>query len=388
MRNVPKKSFELRVASCEQDAVFTRNSQPATRNSLYATRNAQRATSPTGFTLIEMITVLTIIIIVLAISIPVWNAMIGGNHLAAAQNQIAAYIASARTDAIYNRQTMGVFFFIDPKTQQTAMAEVQVQTLYQVPPANGSSVNTPSYTSLFYPGTWAPGSPPTYSGMPNNGPVYSLEMANSPDPNNAGNYVFYRDVVILPAGIGVALTCNTYTYNEYGVWSPNGFVNALDRYRRIGAIMFAPDGTLTTINFGVPLYETFTAAQYTTWQAGGQNPVSQLCSRIGMYENDLASNIPPNGSQNLPLISSVGFVVFDHDAYISQHATQQVAGVSAPSGDAFTDQDLNINLQPPVTAVPVKTTPAQDKFIEENWIDQNGTAWIVSPFNGSLIKAK
>ena len=53
------------------------------------------------------------------------------DQLSTAQNQISAFISNARADAIYNRQTIGVFFYLDPKTQQTAMAEVQVQTLYQ-----------------------------------------------------------------------------------------------------------------------------------------------------------------------------------------------------------------------------------------------------------------
>ncbi len=30
----------------------------------------------------------------------------------------------------------------------------------------------------------------------------------------------------------------------------------------------------------------------------------------------------------------------------------------------------------------------EDKFIEEHWIDQNGIALMVNPFNGSLIRAK
>ena len=92
-----------------------------------------------------MITVLTIIILVLAIAIPVWNALMGGTNTAAAQNEISAFISNARADAIYNRQIIGVCFFIDPNTQQTAMAEVQVQTLKQGP----SQSSRTDYSSLF-----------------------------------------------------------------------------------------------------------------------------------------------------------------------------------------------------------------------------------------------
>src|SRR5580698_5484628 len=122
-----------------------------------------------------MITVLTIIIIVLAIAIPIWDALMNGTNLAAAQNQIAALISNARADAIYNRKTIGVCFFIDPRTQQTAVAEVQVQTLWQ-PPYPGGVGAAPAYTALFQPTV-------TTAFAPDNGPTNSLELVNNPDPN-------------------------------------------------------------------------------------------------------------------------------------------------------------------------------------------------------------
>jgi prepilin-type N-terminal cleavage/methylation domain-containing protein len=360
--------------------------------SLLATGNLQLAPSP-GFTLIEMITVLTIIIIVLAIAIPVWNALMGGTNLAAAQNQISAFLSNARTDAIYNRQTIGVFFFIDPKTQQTAMAEVQVQTLWQIPyPGTGS---TESYTSLFQPGIWTPGSPPTYAPSTTavNGPVNSIELVNNPDPNTPGNYIFYRDIVLLPKGVGVALNNPTYAYNNYnssnqyspGVWNPNSFSVPLDRYLRLGVIMFNSDGTLANIPFGIPLYEYFTSQQYTNKQYSE----NLLCQRLGITTSlDIASNVvPPNNSTppTFPLWSSVGLVVYDHDAYLNQHAsaTSLVPG----DGAQFSDIDMNCSL---TGAACPSTGPgfAADKFIEESWIDQNGTAFLVSPNSGSLLKAK
>src|SRR5580658_2106774 len=67
-----------------------------------------------GFTLVEMLVVLGIIVLVIATAIPVFNSLTGNHSLAAAQNQIASMLATARSDAIYNRQVTGVFFFIDP----------------------------------------------------------------------------------------------------------------------------------------------------------------------------------------------------------------------------------------------------------------------------------
>jgi prepilin-type N-terminal cleavage/methylation domain-containing protein len=339
----------------------------------------------TAFTLIEMITVLTIIVIVLAIAIPIWDALMNGTNLSAAQNQISAYISNARADAIYNRQNIGVCFYIDPRTQQTAMAEVQVQTLYQPPYPGGG---TATYTSLFAPSV-------TGANAPNNGPTNSLELVNSPDPNNAGNYIFYRDTILLPKGVGVALNNNTYTYNSNGLWlypDPNT-LPPLDRYVRIGTIMFNPDGSLASIPIGIPEYEHFTSA------VTGTGTYSLLCQKIGMVSSiDFGSNLTPTAGKTptyLPLMSSVGLVVYDHDKYLNQHATLQVANNSASpptqttigDGAQFTDLDMDYSLVG--AAAPTNGgTQAQDKFIEESWIDQNGTAFLVSPFNGSLIKAK
>jgi type II secretory pathway pseudopilin PulG len=330
-----------------------------------------------AFTLIEMITVLTIIILVLAIAIPVWNALMGGTNTAAAQNEISAFISNARADAIYNRQIIGVCFFVDPNTQQTAMAEVQVQ------PLNQGGTITPLFT---------PNGLPPYA-LPANGLVNSLELVNNPDPNTPGNTIFYRDVTLLPKGVGVGLNNNTYTYNQYNQWGgPNsGNYPELDRYRRLGAIMFAPDGTLITIPFGIPLKEQFTLTGATT--------ENLLCQRVGMYYpagggSDMGSNVTPNaGNALLPLTSSVGLVVFDEDAYRAQHAylTVNASGTATTIGDGaqFNDWDMNYYFFTAASPTnPIYETSYADKFIEENWIDQNGIALLVNPFNGSLIKAK
>src|ERR1700683_411602 len=88
-----------------------------------------------AFTLVEMLTVLSIIVVVLAIIIPVWNTLIGNSTIPNAENLISVTLATARADALYNHQTIGVVFFIDPKTSQSAMAEVQADGPAYLPSA-------------------------------------------------------------------------------------------------------------------------------------------------------------------------------------------------------------------------------------------------------------
>jgi Tfp pilus assembly protein FimT len=394
-KKAESENNELRVARYELRA----NARLLTRNSQLATRNS-------AFTLIEMITVLTIIIIVLAIAIPVWNALLGGTNLASAQNQISAYLSNARADAIFNRQTIGVCFYIDPKTQQTAVAEVQVQTLWQKNQYSGGT----GYTSQFVPGYWTGTLPNVtwnqwqYSGGSNtNGPISSLELVNNPDPNNPGNYVFYRDPLILPKGVGVVFNSPTYGYNYQNGWNNNNSTpswtstSPLDRYVHLGVIMFNPDGTLAapSVAFGIPYYEQFTSAS--------QYSYNLLCEKIGMQNDlDLASiATPPAGPganpTTLPLTSSPGLIVFDHDVYATQHCSMQVMDfknnpptqTTIGDGAQFSDTDLNYTIANPPPAAPlVDGYAAQDKFIEEAWIDKNGTAFLINPTSGALIQAK
>ena len=118
---------------------------------------------------------------------------------------------------------------------------------------------------------------------------------NNPDPNTPGNTIFYRDVTLLPKGVGVGLNNNTYTYNlqqPMGRYHPELIIPPLDRYLRLGAIMFNPDGTLTTIPFGIPLTEQFTLS------LARQHLPKPPVPEVGMYSQpdrlDMGSNVTPN----------------------------------------------------------------------------------------------
>ena len=78
-----------------------------------------------GFTLAEMLVVIGIILLVLAIAVPAFTAIIGSRSKEAAQNLIAASLVRARTEAIRRGTPCGVLFYVDPDTQQSALALVQ-----------------------------------------------------------------------------------------------------------------------------------------------------------------------------------------------------------------------------------------------------------------------
>ena len=108
----------------------------------------QRSTlrsKPRAFTLIELITVITIIVILLGVMLPTISNLLRGNNQKQALNIISAYIASARATALNNKVPAGVIFYEDPANKNaTAMVLViQDQTVTNpavINPVLGASI--------------------------------------------------------------------------------------------------------------------------------------------------------------------------------------------------------------------------------------------------------
>ena len=316
-----------------------------------------------AFTLIEMLVVMAIMIVILISAVPVFNTLTGNHSLAAAQNQVAAALGTARADAIYYQQTIGIFFFVDPATDQVALAEVQAD-----PQSTGGTTYIPANIS-------------GAAAAANNGSVNALELVNNWD-STQGKFIYYRDLVLLPANVGIALNNNYYGY-IYNAAAPPAAGNAFDHYVRLGAIMFNSQGSVISIPFAVQ-------AQRNTPYTPAAQPVCLLGRKLGlriqtdpMKTGDLASIInpaaaPPNPPSPVvyPLTSQLALLFYDRETFLNQ---------KTQAGDSFTDQDMQYTLPSQAAAVPVT---AADKADEETWLDQNGTAVLVSPNNGSLINAK
>jgi len=79
-----------------------------------------------GFTLTEMLVVITIIVLVLAMSIPLFKSMSSDRSVDSAQNVISAMLQRARARAIGLQSQRGVFFFEEQSTGKTAMLLVKI----------------------------------------------------------------------------------------------------------------------------------------------------------------------------------------------------------------------------------------------------------------------
>ncbi|MFI5379262.1 MAG: type II secretion system protein [Tepidisphaerales bacterium] len=85
---------------------------------------AGHAWRPRGFTLVEILTVLAIVVVLVTIGWGVIFKILDPASRESARNQISAALTAARAKAIAANKTAGVLFFIDPRTKRVGVATV------------------------------------------------------------------------------------------------------------------------------------------------------------------------------------------------------------------------------------------------------------------------
>jgi prepilin-type N-terminal cleavage/methylation domain-containing protein len=180
----------------------------------------------TGFSLVELLVVISIIVIVLALALPAFNFITGSRSIDAALNQASAMISRARTEAVGNRQTIGVAHYIDRGTLRPALAIV--------------SRIAPDSTTF--------------------------------------DIVDDRDVVLMPPGVGL-----------HGISDVDNVTNT-SRYQSYGLILFSPSGQLISVDFvaGPRLINLAAPAPSGSWPAAGNTWRSGIGFMV--YERDVFIN--------------------------------------------------------------------------------------------------
>src|SRR5438128_8233919 len=88
--------------------------------------NRQRRLRRRGFTLTELLVVISIIILVLALAVPIFSVLRGGRSVDAGQNVMSATLQRARSRAIGMQSRRGIFFFDDQVSGRTGMLLVKL----------------------------------------------------------------------------------------------------------------------------------------------------------------------------------------------------------------------------------------------------------------------
>jgi prepilin-type N-terminal cleavage/methylation domain-containing protein len=342
-----------------------------------------------GFTLTEVVVVIGIIVIILALAVPAFNFITGARSIDAAQNLVAAMVGRARAEAIAQHRNVGVCFFRDPVGDRTTLALVtpavanseftfDKQRIYKnyvdapveahedyftwVFTKSDGSIITCYYlcvASTGGGGTAAIGPPPPASSPPAGNANWeaSTQWSITTLPG--------LDFVTLPPGIGAQLV------NDPVYATPT---QPLDRFLRAGVIMFDEKGRLIQTRYVVDQFSKLGVAM-------GLNTTSTLDGWTKDSLPPLAMTFPPgngagdpaplSGTPAVALFSQVGVLLYDRLSFRDR---------------GFSEADVHPITAPSASASKYYQTTANSEQQEEKWLSENGVAFMVNRYSGSLLR--
>jgi prepilin-type N-terminal cleavage/methylation domain-containing protein len=218
-----------------------------------------------GFTLVEMLVVIGIIILFVTLAIPAISAITGTRSISAAENQISAVLARAREEAIGIQDYRGVLFYIDPREDRVVAALVR--------PADLQGVVLGGVNVLL------------------------LDAVEN------------RDYLMMPQGIRLHTLYDDPNCRYLGF---NPVPASTENVRFGGVILFDGQGRLVSKPYGFK------------WKSPDPtNPSNTIDSGIAALMKVVGGDnfVPTNGSALNPLRSQLGLILFDYAPFKSQSFT-------------------------------------------------------------------
>jgi prepilin-type N-terminal cleavage/methylation domain-containing protein len=309
-----------------------------------------------GFSLVELLVVISLIVIIMALALPAFNFMTGSRSADGAANIVSAFLGRARAEALAAQRPTGVFFYIDPVTERRAMAIVQA-TDPRAPDSQRGDFDV-----------W-------------------LDLLDS-------------EPILLPGGIdvqlindgsraGANLTDRYLGFNKQAVQhfegSDNVSVGQLN-LRYGGVIMFDGNGRLVTQSYGFRARSdarTATGQSATRLTRMGSLMYTGFDSPMPDYDptaapsptppepkyKDISSSEKTSDGGN-PVKSALGLVLVD----LEQFKTKSELSDGDPQITAAT------------TPTAYQTSAAE--IAEESWLDENATPMLINRYNGTLVKGQ
>ncbi|MDB5357229.1 MAG: Verru Chthon cassette protein [Phycisphaerales bacterium] len=238
-------------------------------------RPFRRPRTGRGFTLVEMLVVLGIVILFVTLAIPAISAITGTRSISAAENQISAVLARAREEAIGIQDFRGVFFYLDPREDRVVAALVRPADLQNKPG------------------------------------LLLLDLVEN------------RDYLMMPQGIRVQTLLDSSVLpgapasplkDRYLGFNPPP--SSADNTLYGGVILFDGQGRLVSKNYAFQM-------QLPDPQNPG-NPGPGMTDMAVMFKTSFAGTFPNYGPSNAnlaPLRSQMGLVLFDNAAFKAQGFT-------------------------------------------------------------------
>lgn len=345
-----------------------------------------------AFTLIEILVVISIIVILAALTVPVFNVLTGSRSIDGATNTISSMLAQARAQALSRQQPIGLAIFTDVTRDRVALGLVSSplpwspNTAYQrgdvvsvVTSLRSSARATPAtYYFICHTSHISLGGDPssddrspddTSTPRWNQISTSNTNPTNPNDPNNSATpprrygiptYVSLlpeTELLYLPPGVSAQVLNSARS---------TGSPAQLDRYLHAGVIFFDSDGKLSVGKDWGVLYSDNDVRSPTNTAI-----VSSRLGLLAQYDaNANNSNLDPLLSNSTDrLRSGLGIMLFDRQAFLSQN---------------FTRWDAQLGPNPPRNY----TDGTPSELTEEAWLDANGTLLLLNRYNGTLLRTE
>lgn len=281
-----------------------------------------------GFTLVEMLVVMFVIVLAIALSIPAIRSLTGTKSQQAAQNTISAFLARERAEAIGLEQPRGVLFYIDKATDRVTLAAVKIS------PWQTGDATSGTQAAMVY-----------------------LDMV--PD----------HDTMILPPGIRVWTILDAFAPQPpQATLSFSNPITKIDSYRYLGfndESIYA-NGAGATMDKGI-------IGGVILFDGQGRLLVTQYGFRItdnGSTSTPLAATLyskPTKGFKNWPVTGNTAYLRSQVGFVLAEREPLQNVQQGQPNPDGNTGGQA--------TAV-------------DTWLDNNTTPILVNFSNGTLTRAE
>lgn len=283
-----------------------------------------------GFTLIELMVVMAIIVLLLGLSLPAFNLIRGSRSVESAQNQLSALIARARNEAIGKQKPVGVMFFLDPATKRVTGALVRQVSVGQINTTGGVVLLDLDESK-----------PTDFLALPDG---VSLQVLDDPEFKTMKDdrYIGFN--------------------TQYLAGTNSGSLNATPKPLEAlysGCILFDGNGQLISKLFA---YQTRT-------NSGAPSPLGQLFFGSGdTPPSNMIALVPAARVADPVMKSSIGLALFDGPTYQTKFSNIATSDAEIPNGGTVAMND------------------AED--LKEQWINDNALILLVNRYNGTLVKGE